>query len=297
MKRSLDDIINSIGIDRLSRTPNGWKGCCKVNPEHIDHSPSMHIHIAKGMVKCFSCGAFKPLFQFLLDNGASFDEAIDFMFMDFEHKKNNPDGMKEWVLGRKIPKSMIDRGYTIETLQHFGVGYDDIEGHITIPLKYNGILYGIQYRRYPKDFWTSDGFVKDNFIYNFEPTEERIYTEGFTDTWRIWQNGSENVSALLTAYPSDGQLSIMAKHRKITLALDNDFAGMKGAFKIHKELGRDVDINMAIFRGKDAGDLSQTDWTNSINSTVTFTEFEVQMIARNEKLYEQLKKSVYGNNY
>jgi DNA primase len=300
MKRSLSDIINSIGIDRLTETPHGWKGCCNVNPDHIDSKPSMHINVDKGLVKCFSCGKFRFLSDYLLDNGATFDEVVDFLFRDYDREARKSVGMQEWVLGRKIPKSMVDRGYEIETLQYFEVGYDEYEKRITIPLRYpprGGTLYGVQYRQYPKKFWVSDGFVKDNFIYNYEPTEHRIYTEGFTDLWRIWQNGSTEVSALLTAFPSEGQLSLMSKHKKITVALDNDIAGFKGAFKIHKELGREVEINVALFRGKDAGEQSYDAWQKSINNTITFTEFEVQLIRRNPELYNNIKKQIYGNNY
>ena len=188
MKRSLSDIINSLGIDRLTETPHGWKGCCNVNPDHIDSKPSMHINVDKGLVKCFSCGKFRFLSDYLLDNGATFDEVVDFLFRDYDREARKSVGMQEWVLGRKIPKSMVDRGYEIETLQYFEVGYDEYEKRITIPLRYpprGGTLYGVQYRQYPKKFWVSDGFVKDNFIYNYEPTEHRIYTEGFTDLWRI----------------------------------------------------------------------------------------------------------------
>jgi len=144
VKRTLEEILQGIGIRRFSRTPQGFKGCCHINPNHIDSKPSMHIHPEKGFVKCFSCGAFKPLFHFLTDNGVAFDEAIDFMFTKFEHDKKEIFGLKEWVLGRKIPKSMIDRGFTIDTLKHFKVGYDELEHHTTIPLEYNGVLYGVR---------------------------------------------------------------------------------------------------------------------------------------------------------
>lgn len=291
MKRSLEEIINGFGIDRLQRTPNGFRGCCAINPDHYDTSPSMHIHVEKGLVKCFSCGAFKTLFDFLIENDVPFDEAVDFFFTDFEQRKNKPEGMQEWSLGRKMPKSMLDRGFLRSTLKHFGAGYDEFEKRITIPLRYKDILYGIQYRKHPKKFWTSDGFVKDNFIYNYKPTEKRVYTEGFTDTWRIWQNGTKDVSGILTASPSEGQLSLMKHHKEITLALDNDIAGFRGAFKINKELGRDITIYVAIFPGNDAGELDKNSWQDAIKNKVSFTEFEVQMITRNPELYEKITKN------
>lgn len=291
--RTLEEILNDIGIDQLQSTPTGFRGCCKVNPDHHDRKPSMHIHVEKGLVKCFSCGTFKPLFSFLLDNDVPFDEAIGFMFTDFEHKKNDPKGMQEWILGRKIPKSMLDRGFAKGTLKHFGVGYDEYEKHITIPCRYKGVLYGINYRKDTprgKKVWSSVGFVKDNFIYNYKATKDRIYVEGFSDTWRVWQNGENRVSATLTANVSEGQLSMMAVHKRIYIAYDNDKAGYRGAFKIHKELGRKCEIFMVPYSGKDPEECSKVDWERAMKNARTFTEFEVVMLGKNPELYDELKK-------
>jgi DNA primase len=294
-KRTISEIINSLRIPKLKETPHGYKGCCMINEDHIDSSPSMHIHLEKGHVKCFSCGAYKPLFTFLIDNGVSFDEAIEFMFTDYTRETQEDGGLKEYYLGRKIPKSMIDRGFAIKTLKHFEVGYDEFEHHTTIPLRYpiKGALIGIQFRQFPKKLWATDNFNKDNFIYNFAPTPIRIYTEGFTDTWRIWQNGYEDVSATLSANPSDGQLAIMSQHKEIWMAYDNDEAGFRGAFKVHKELGRNTEIKMIPFKATDAGECSKEIWEAGIRNMTSFTEFEVAMITKNPELYARITKKLY----
>lgn len=293
MARTLEEILYGFGIRRLSTTPHGFRGCCAINPEHYDREPSMHIHVEKGYVKCFSCGAFKSLFNFLIENGVPFDEAIDFFFTDFSPSTKINEGLSEWVLGRKIPLSMLKRGFTIPTLKHFGVGYDEVEKHITMPLKYKGVLYGIAYRidvNGKKRMWSSDGFVKDNFIYNYEPTDIRVYCEGQSDTWKIWQNGTKNVSSTLMAYPTDNQLSLMAKHKEILLAFDNDKAGWAGAFRIHKELSREVSIKIIPYAAKDPDGCTMEEWIKAVENPVEFMEFEIQMIKYNPKIYEELKK-------
>tara|TARA_Y100000034_G_scaffold29728_1_gene36182 strand:+ start:54438 stop:55334 length:897 start_codon:yes stop_codon:yes gene_type:complete len=293
MTRDIGDLLQSIGIRRLSSTPTGFKGCCKVNPNHHDNSPSMHIHVEKGLVKCFSCGAFKPLFSFLIDEGIEFSEAIEYLFLsnDYE-RRDEDDGLKEWTLGRKVPKSMLDRGFHMVTMKRFEVGYDEFEKRITIPLRFNNILYGVQYRAYPKKFWATSGFNKDHFIYNFEPTEERTYVEGFTDCWKAWQNGTKDVSAILTAYPSDGQLDIMSKHEVINLALDNDKAGYKGMMRIHKEIGRDVELNVIPMPVKDAGDCSLEIWQNSFKNKTSFLEFELMLMRNKPRLYDTIQEEL-----
>ena len=291
--RTVSELVESFNIPQLKTTPTGYKGCCVINPSHADNSPSMHIHLEKGHVKCFACGAYRSLFSFLMDNGATFDEAIEFMFIDHSRTRKELEGMQEYTLGRKIPKSMLDRGFTIETLKHFGVGYDEFKRRITIPLKFNGILYGINYRMPPKKIWSSEGFNKDNFIYNFEKSDVRILVEGFTDAWKVWQNGTKNVSATLMAYPSEGQLELLSSYKEIWLAYDNDKAGYVGAFRVHEHLGRDVNIMMIPYRGKDPDTNTKEEWERAIANRTSFIEFEVAFIKNNPQLYAEIKSNKY----
>jgi DNA primase len=288
MGRTVHELINSFGLSRLSTTPHGYKACCAVNPAHVDRSPSMHIHLEKGLVKCFACGTFRPLFDFLIDNGASFEEAVEFLFLKHEKEEGEYTGMKEYSLGRKLPKSFIDRGFTKQTLRYFGVGYDSFEDRITIPLKFKEVLIGIQYRRYPKELWTSEDFNKFNYIYNYEQTEERTYCEGFTDCWKIWQLGTRDISATLGASPSEGQLKLMAQHKVINIAYDNDLAGYVGAFKIYNAIGTEVEVNMIPYKATDPGDCDADGWEFGMRNKTTFLEFEVSLIRNRPQLYSKI---------
>ena len=252
----------------------------------------MHIHFEKGIVKCFACGAFRPLFSFLTDNGATFDEAVNFLFIDFKKlTKTGHEELQEYWLGTMFPKSMIDRGFTKETLKYFEVGYDTFEKRITMPLRFppKGALIGIQYREYPKHIYGTEGFNKDNFIYNFEPTEERYYVEGLTDTWRTWQNGSKNVSSGLTANVSETQMDMMRVHKKIHLAFDKDKAGIEGSFKMYYHLRNDVEFDVIPFRGKDPGECSEEDWLIGAENPISFLEYELIILEKNPQLYDELK--------
>lgn len=290
--RDISEIIEDIGIRKLKKTPNGYVGCCAINEDHYDQSPSMHIHFEKGIVKCFACGAFKPLFSFLTENGATFDEAVNYLFVDFKTiDRGGLEELKEYYLGTAFPKSMIDRGFTKETLRNFEVGYDTFEKRITMPLRFppKGALIGIQYRQYPKVIWGTDGFNKDNFIYNFEPTEERYYVEGLSDTWRVWQNGNKNVSAPLTANISETQMDMMLVHKKIHLAFDKDKAGIEGNFKIYHYLRNSVDIDVIPYLGKDPGDCTEEQWKEGVNNPISFLEYELIILDKNPELYDYLK--------
>jgi hypothetical protein len=272
----------------IKASPHGAWVCC---PYHGDRTPSLHVHGAKGMAKCFSCGEFRTVFEFLLEWGVPMEGAIDYAF-NFNPGENVRDSfvMKEYKLGRHIPKSMVDRGFTVETLQTFNVGYDSYEQHITIPMLYNENLYGIKFRQYPKDFWFSDGFVKENFIYNYAPTDERYYVESETDTWRTFQNGTENVSALLGSDITEKQAELMSKHKRIYLAFDNDKAGWRAAFKAHDMLRHDVELWVIPYAAEDTGACPEDEWRKAIQQPKTFMEFELALMKRNPTLYDELTK-------
>lgn len=298
----LEATLRKIGIRQLSTTIHGFKGCCAINDDHIDTSPSMHIHIEKGYVKCFSCGAFRTLFDFLTDNDVPFDGAIDFFFTDFDREraeKEEPTGLQEYLLGRKVPKSFVDKGFLVSTLKHFNVGYDEVEKRITIPLKYKGTIYGVEYRQYikgKKKVWSSDGFNKDRFIYNYEPTNRRVYVEGPSDTWRSYQNRITDVSATLNSNPGDGQLALMMKHKEVILAYDNDIAGYRGAFIVNEKIGREVNLRIAIYRATDPGECEAEEWQRAIAEAVDFVEFELKFIISYPEEYEKIIKRVRHEN-
>lgn len=283
-EQSLDSFLRSLGIPKFTQTPGGWKGCCVINENHHDHSPSMHISVEKGHVKCFSCGAYRPLFVFLIDNGLEFDRAIPFLLHREKTERSNHE-IQNYRLGYCLPKSMLDRGFTEDTLDFFEVGYDPHEQHITIPLRWEGALVGICYREYPKRFWYSDGFIRDQYIYNYRKTSERIYVEGFTDCWAIHQYGLPDVSAYLGRDPSETQIELMRKHDKIILAVDMDEAGFSGALKIEEQLGTDVEIEIVPMPKKDAAACGKDVFLRSFSKRTTMTQFKVALLTHRPEVY------------
>lgn len=244
----------------------------------------MSINVEKGHVKCFSCGAYRPLFAFLVENGLPFEDAVPFLMFHTQNERSN-HAIQNFRLGYCLPKSMLDRGFTEETLDFFEVGYDPHEEHITIPLYWQGVLVGICYREYPKRFWYSDGFIRDQYIYNYAPTKERFYVEGFTDCWAIHQYGLPNVSAYLGGEPSENQYEMMRKHEKIILAVDMDGAGFKAALKIDEELGNDVEIEIIPMPKKDAAACGKDVFLQANSKRTTMTAFKVALIKNRPEIF------------
>jgi DNA primase len=281
---------------QLDVTPQGFKMSC---PYHSpDRHPSFHISLEKGHCKCFSCGEYRNIFSFLTEHGVPFDEAIEYFFEEYAGSGRVLEPGIDFILGTKIPKSMIDRGFEVKTIQHFKSGYDDVEDRITIPMLYNDLVYGVKYRRHPKQLWYSENFVKEHFIYNYAPTEERTYVEGEGDTWMVWQNGTKEVSAILGSEITEEQERLMMRHKVINIATDNDMAGYKAAFQIHDRLKMDVDIFYVPYNRKDPADdlgkgtpYTPDEWQAFMKDKKSFVEFELAFQDRYKKeYYEILRK-------
>lgn len=291
MKEQIQKYLEPV-LSKLKPTPKGFSACC---PKHSERTPSFHISLEKGMCKCFGCGFFQPLFTFLTENGVPYDIAVEFLFFDYKSESKENKELTEYILGRKVPLSMINRGFNVETLQHFRVGYDEQSERITIPLEVNGKLIGIAYRRPPKHFSYEGGFNRDTFIYNFCDNDEAVLVEGFTDTWMVWQNGVECVEATLGAEASEGQVAILSRHKRLWLAYDNDFPGYLNMYRIHNKLRSSCDIGVVPYAAHDPGSCDTAIWSRAMGNRMTFLEFELAMIKRNKELYDTIQKQLkYG---
>ena len=282
-KKLKDFDIKQVGSGFMSKCPF---------PEHTreKHRRTFSISTEKRVVKCFSCGRGMSLFDFLLYLGADIDFAFEHGYSETKIEKRTSQ-IGDYTQGIYIPKSMIDRGFTIETLQYFEVGYDDWIGRITMPLYFSGELKGMAYRQGNKRYY-NQGFDRSNFIYNYSPTEERFYVEGFTDLWKVWQNGDKNVSATLGVLVSKGQLALMRKHKRIYLAFDFDSAGITNMFYIYRKLRYDIDIYFVYYRTErekqDPGNCSFEEWRNK--KIIPFFEFEIEFQKKFQKLYTEIRK-------
>ncbi len=69
---SLRDIVSADVV--LRRHSGGWMGKC---PFHNEKTPSFHVSDTRGTFKCFGCGAWGDIFDYvMLRNGLSFAESV-----------------------------------------------------------------------------------------------------------------------------------------------------------------------------------------------------------------------------
>lgn len=282
------------------------------NPDTgLSNSRSFSVSFEKGVCTCFSCGRGMSVARFLISRGldiqtANYWQSISGTYGSSHSSETtvNPINNNNFAplrLGSQLPDYFIyERGFKTTTMKHFGVGYNPHTETYTIPLFFEGEIEGAAYRTLGQDakIKYSYGFDRTEFIYNFAPTEERIYVEGFTDVFRIFENGSINVSSLLGTVFSQAQVDIMkSSHKKIYLAYDIDLvlqdnnlgAGITAMFRLYEQLRDSTELQVFVIpvlpfdekinycKKYDAEMLNKEQWQMCLGIAKTMLRFQLDI--------------------
>jgi DNA primase len=166
------------------------------------------------------------------------------------------------------PAYLLNRGFTEETIAHFGLGYctkGTFAGRIVIPLhNLEGQLIGYAGRlvfdeaideQNPKYLFPSrrerEGkvveFAKSLFVYHGhamteKPLRDIVVVQGFPAAWWLWQHGYRDVVALMSATCTTDQaveiLKLTSRTARIWCFTDSDKAGEKCAHSLFTEIGQ-----------------------------------------------------------
>ena len=153
---------------------------------------------------------------------------------------------------------LLSRGFTPETIQHFGLGFCSrglLKGRVAIPLHdVAGALVGYAGRVVDDATITEDNpryrfpgkrerdgtvfeFRKTLFLYNGfrlkAPVDDLVVVEGFTGVWWLHQNGLPDVAATMGADCSEKQaeliVALVKPNGRVWIAPDGDKAGERHA--------------------------------------------------------------------
>lgn len=260
-------------IKRARVTSARVTGLC---PFHSDRNPSFSISLEpgrEGLYYCFSCHAAGNLGKFLRKMQlptTTIDRIVKSLPIAPFRKgyKRDTTGkeslLPESILGAfyECPVSLLDAGFSMNTLEDYDIGFDNTRQRITFPLRnVQGQLIGISgraaqggiepkyliyterefeyvegYKRPKKDFlWNLDR-VYAKYLHS-ESRDPLIIVEGFKVCLWLVQNGFKNTTALVGSTMTRGQ-RLLLEHLpgEFILALDNDDAGKGGAYQIGKML-------------------------------------------------------------
>jgi len=253
------------------------------------NSPSFSANLKRGIFQCFGCGAKGNVLEFaaLMEktdpkDGSALHEVALKLQKQFcpefgeqlsptkpaPPQKAEPKDERPVVVNQPLDFELkgldaehpylIGRGFTPETIRHFGIGYCGrgmLKTRVAIPLhNADGKLVGYAGRVVDDSMITEDNpryrfpgkrekdgtvfeFRKTLFLYNGfrikAPVDNLIIVEGFTGVWWLNQNGLPSVVATMGADCSERQaeliVSLVKPNGKVWIAPDGDAAGLRHA--------------------------------------------------------------------
>lgn len=289
-----DSVLRHYGVE-VKRKGNQHHGFCPLpNHQGKRNSPSFSANLERGIFQCFGCGAKGNVLEFAAlmskvepKDGAALRKVALELRQRFwptisggsapkatsvrkpEKAESKPDvpvivnvplDFELKGLNQDHPY-LFGRGFTSETIEHFGLGYCSrgmLKDRIAIPLyDQDKNLVGYAGRvaddstiteenpryRFPGSR-KRDGklfeFQKTLFLYNSfrfkSPLGELIVVESFTSVWWLTQNGLPHVVATMGADCSDRQaeliVSLVRPDGRVWVLTDGDAAGERHALSV-----------------------------------------------------------------
>ncbi len=306
MSQDYDDltlkIINALeGLGKGKLRKSGPDNMLLRCPFHDDQSPSFCMNIRNGLFICYGCevsGTFRKFLELL---GMSQQEIRHHYGVTLKELSNRAPAPKDlarpevvmesnrWITNDLLgifhhcPESLLEEGFTEETLLHFGVGVDKHHSRITFPLRdLDGNLVGIsgramyehqepRYKVYSEEYrvwdlppyntdksfllWNAHELNKEMLAAHGSP--DVIVVEGFKAAMWIYQAGFPRVVALMTKRCSDAQWWILSSwFGSYYLMLDNDAAGIGGTINVSGRMQKaGMGVRIVEYEGKQPTDV------------------------------------------
>lgn len=243
-------VLDEIGY-KVELESGGWLcGCC---PIHHDSHRSFAVHEEQGNWVCYaSCGsgslvglvaevegltpqeARQRVLALATDVGV--DVLLDMLQGDREPAEYRK---KEHVLlyeRGKAHRYILDRGFTVETLRAFDMGWDPVDRAVVVPVFEDGRLVALIKRlvaptaEQQKYDTQPAGFHKGRILFGLDRVlgDEAIVVEGPLDAVWLHQHGYPGVACLGSELSEEQVLLLRRRVRSVILAFDADKAGEKG---------------------------------------------------------------------
>ena len=246
----LDDIHKLLDRANVNIQAQGIEEIAIYCPFHRNtDSASCYVNTKTGLWQCFnpSCGAkgnYRQLHRRLLNEEASERDVVDPQTLKFKlNKALSEDEELELSMDNLIIdydldlsklESLLNRGFELDTLKYFEVGFSDKKQRIVIPVrdgsyKIVGMIgRAINGDQEPRYLYTT-GFKRAKVLFNLcnaKQYDSVIVVEGSLDAMKVHQAGFPNVVATLGSKISEIQFLYLRKcFNEIIIFSDNDVAG------------------------------------------------------------------------
>jgi len=291
LETSIKDILHRGAVSIISEMGSEIVAYC---PFHSNmNTPSFSINRYTGLWQCFNpdCnqrGGIRSLKKLLLNEDyRSTDyvsrDYVDKILYESEEVDTGEDAEEQlskckidYEVNKNVLETLIDRGFSLETLKYFEVGYSSIKNRVVIPARDQFFqLVGLIGRAVSKEqiprYLYSTGFPKRNILFNLNNAkvyDDVIIVEGSLDALKVHQSGYPNVVATLGAIITDNQIQLVKNYFDcITVIPDNDDAGtaMKDAI-MESVRGKEMYLAECPEGFKDAADLNSKQINNIIQN-------------------------------
>lgn len=172
---------------------------------------------------------------------------------------------------RSCPVYLVRRGFKVDTLKAYDVGYDHHSARIVLPARdYAGRIVGLTYRKDFDDGYGSKYFHENwkahDHLYGFhlwagKEIDTLFLVEGQLDAQRLYQLGVP-ACAVMGSRLYDKQVDLLCSHsraEKLVVCFDNDEAGFSAKENTLKALRKTLlakRLHVAFYEGKDPGELN-----------------------------------------
>jgi DNA primase len=257
---------------------------------HNSHSPAFYINTTTGLWQCFnpSCGKkgnFRQLYRHIAGKSYGKDVDVDHVALKKElDLAMNPITVEDILELDSVSvdyesddvellKPFLDRGFSLETMRYFDIGFSRVKNRIVIPVrdqhyKVVGLIGRTVVNEDPKYLYNK-GFKRADVLFNINNAkrfDSVIVAEGSLDCMKTHQAGFPNIVATLGARVSANQIAMMKKYfDEIIVFSDNDEAGESMARDIISScLGKRIFKANMQYGFKDPADMTEKQIQQSI---------------------------------
>jgi len=290
IEKSIFDLLDSQGIEIHNQSAREIAIYC---PFHENsNSPDFYINTKTGLWQCFnrSCGKkgnFRQLYKHItgktfgrewIHDPVNLQRELDNALVIGRDEELSTDSTRIDYGSRDVEKvqSLIDRGYTVETLESFEIGYSSVKDRVVIPVrdsqyKLVGLIGRAIHEWQEPRYLYNKGFKRADVLFNIQNAkayDSVIVCEGSLDAMKVSQAGYRNTVATLGAKISANQVKLIRRFfDSVIIFSDNDDAGSEMRDAIIEECRGKELFTVSIPDGlKDPGDMTQEQIVHAIEN-------------------------------
>lgn len=295
IEKAVLDLLNGQGVEVHTQSGSEVAIYCPFHDNH--NSPACYINTKTGLWQCFnpSCGKkgnFRQLYKHMTGKTYGREWILDpinlqreldlALAIRSEEEELSLDNVGVDYDSGEVSslQTLIDRGYTIETLEEFEIGYSKVKDRVVIPVrdtqyKIVGLIGRAIHEWQEPRYLYNKGFKRADVLFNIQNAKRYdsvVICEGSLDAMKVSQAGYKNVVATLGAKVSANQVKMIRKFfDSVVIFSDNDDAGAEMRSAIIDECRGKELFTVAIPDGlKDPGDMTQEQIVHAIENKKTF---------------------------